>query len=421
LVKTLHPLESIGTRISEAGGSCVRLAREADASFAANGANSLVKSRIDGELSDPVAATIAALAEPLDFPPLAAGIVPGDRVAIAVDQRVPSVAAIVRGAVEAFANAGIDREAISIVTSESGTADKCRAEFADDCASLPHIVLHDPEDKDNLCMVGLTKRGEPLLINRTIFDADVVLPIGWARANGQGVYDSLFPRFSDAEAILRYRTPANRDSLKEQKMRNREINEAGRLIGVAMSVAVIPGTGDRVAQVLAGQPQSVAAKSAELARERWSFQIPHRVSLVIATVTTCHSAQQWDDIGRALATAEPLLEDGGAVAVCTNLDEPPGRSLGRLIGSSDLAAAQRKILHEHAEDSEAAWQIARALQRGPVYFLGQLNPDTVEELGLAPVADIKELVRMAGRHESCAVVDDAQNAVVSVEGECDER
>jgi hypothetical protein len=119
--------------------------------------------------------------------------------------------------------------------------------------------------------------------------------------------------------------------------------------------------------------------------------------------------------------ARPLLEDGGALAVCSNLDEPPGMSLGRLIGSSDLAATQRKVSHEHAEDSEAAWQIARALQCGPVYFLSQLDPDTVDELGLAPVADIDELVRLAGRHESCAVIDDAQNAVVTVEGEGDER
>ena len=103
------------------------------------------------------------------------------------------------------------------------------------------------------------------------------------------------------------------------------------------------------------------------------------------------------------------------------LDEPPGQSLGRLIGSSDLAAARRRISHEHSDDSWPAWQLARALQRGPVYFLSQLDADTVEEMGLAPVADVDELVRLASRHESCIVLDDAQHAVATVDGEDDER
>jgi nickel-dependent lactate racemase len=393
---------------------------EANGSTTDTGSNGSAAS-LSGVPVDPVVATIAALAEPLDFPPLAAGIVPGDCVAVAIDENVPSVASVARGAVEAFTSAGIDRAAISIVTSEAETAKIIRDAFEGDTSGVPAVIVHNPHEKENLCLVGRTKRGEPLLVNRTIFDADIVLPIGCARANGRGVYESLFPRFSSAEAIERYRMPASHDTRKEQQAQLRETGEAGWLIGVPMIVEVIPGAGDTVAQVLAGEPQAVAAKSAELARQRWSYRISERVSLVIATVTSRHAGQPWDDIARAVAMARRLLDDEGALAVCSNLDESPGQSLGRLIGSSDLAATQRKISHEHSKDSEAAWQFARALQRGPVYFLSQLNSETVEDLGLAPVADIDELVRLAGRHESCVVINDAQNAVVTVAGECDER
>jgi hypothetical protein len=145
------------------------------------------------------------------------------------------------------------------------------------------------------------------------------------------------------------------------------------------------------------------------------------VSLVVATITGGPLAQNWESVGRALASAEAVLDEGGAMAVCSNLKEPPGESLGRLIGNADLDATARKIWHDHAEDSEAAWQVARALQRGPVYLLSQLDAATVEDLGLAPVSDVSELVRLAERHESCVVVEDAQNAIVSVEEEVDER
>jgi hypothetical protein len=109
------------------------------------------------------------------------------------------------------------------------------------------------------------------------------------------------------------------------------------------------------------------------------------------------------------------------VAICSNLSEPPGPSLGRLIGSTDLDRAVRKISLEHDADSWPAWQLGRALQRGPVYFLSQLDSETVEDLGLAPVESVDELVRLAARSESFVVVEDSQNAVVTLAGESNEQ
>jgi hypothetical protein len=271
-------------------------------------------------------------------------------------------------------------------------------------------------------MVGVSKRRkEPLLVNRTIFDADVVLPIGCARVNGRGAYESLFPRFSNADAIRRYRTPTNLDSAAEQEARRRETEEAGWLIGVQMVVEVVPGPGESVAYVLAGEPGAVAKKSSELSRERWLLESPQQVNLVIATVTGGLESQNWASVGRALETAETLTTEGGAVAICSNLSEPPGHSLGRLIGNPDLEAVERKISHDHDADSFAAWQLAKALQRGPVYFLSQLDAETVEDLGLAPIEDIDELVRLAARQENFVVVEDSQNAVVRLASNVDER
>ena len=41
----------------------------------------------------------------------------------------------------------------------------------------------------------------------------------------------------------------------------------------------------------------------------------------------------------------------------------------------------------------------------------------MEDMGLAPIADIDELARLAGRHESCIVLDDSQHVVATVAGE----
>jgi hypothetical protein len=184
-----------------------------------------------------------------------------------------------------------------------------------------------------------------------------------------------------------------------------------------MVVEVIPAANEEVAQVIAGEPHSVTKRAKQLYREQWSFRSPHRASLVIATVTGGTQAQTWKNVGRALATAARLVTDDGAVAICSNLEQPPGESLGRLIGTSDLAATQRRLLRDHAEDSWPAWQLARALQRGPVYFLSQLDAETVEDMGLAPMTDVAELTRLASRHDSVIVLPDSQHAVAMVEDE----
>jgi nickel-dependent lactate racemase len=412
LVKSPHPIDEIAARISRANGGGVRLMHE---SAGQNG------SQLD-HVSSPSDATLAALSQPIDFPPLAAGIVPGDRVAIAIDESIPCVGEIARGAIRAFENAGVKHECISVVSCDASTNKICREACTAEEASGVKFIVHDPDDAENLCMVGVSRRRkEPLLVNRTIFDADVVLPIGCARVNGRGAYESLFPRFSSADAIRRYRTPTNLESAAEQEARTRETDEAGWLIGVQMIVEVVPGSGESVANVLAGEPTAVAAKSAELSRERWLLESPQQVNLVIATVTGGPESQTWANVGRALANAEPLTTESGAVAICSNLSEPPGHSLGRLIGNLDLEAAERKISHDHDADSFAAWQLAKALQRGPVYFLSQLDAETVEDLGLAPIENIDELVRLAARQENFVLVEDSQNAVVRLAGNGDER
>jgi hypothetical protein len=170
---------------------------------------------------------------------------------------------------------------------------------------------------------------------------------------------------------------------------------------------------------LAGEPHAVARSCDELCCQQWLYKTPQRVSLLVATITGGAASQTWANVGRALETAEHVLEEGGAIAICTNLDEPPGQSLGRLIGDTDLDSAARKISHDHDADSWPAWRLARALQRGPVYFMSQLDAETVEDLGLAPVESIDDLARLAGRHESFTIVEDAQHAVVRVTGEGD--
>jgi nickel-dependent lactate racemase len=410
VVKAPHPIGEVTVGIVPDSVCSVRLTRALE-----NGAVVAMSRR------DPVAATIAALADPLEFPPLASAVVPGDHVAIALDVAVPLAPSIVRGVIESLQRAGIEDQTISVVTGDQVTSQLCRHEMHQSGKTEVKFVVHDPDDDRELCLVGITDRGERLVTNRTIFDADVVLPISCARLAGRGVYESLYPGFSDAASIEKFRSPPGAAAAESWAARTRETNQAGWLIGVPMVLEVVSGAGESAVQVIAGEPHAVADAAEQLCRQQWTLRSPQRASLVIATITGAAQAQNWNNVARALAAAERLVEEGGAVAICSNLDEPPGESLSRLIDSEDLERTERRLLQDHAEDSWAAWQLARALQNGPVYSLSQLDPETIEDLGMAPAASIQDLARLASRHDSVAVLEDAQHAMPTVDGEENER
>ena len=189
------------------------------------------------------------------------------------------------------------------------------------------------------------------------------------------------------------------------------------MLGMPLVMEVVPGSDGSVAAVVAGESAAVAAHCLEHCRRLWSYRVSRRASLVIATITGGPIEQRWTNVARALAAAEQVVEDGGAVAICSDLDTPPSRSLARHFGNEDWARVERDAANDNSADGVAAWRLARALQRGPVYFLSQLEADTVEELGLAPVANLEELQRLAQRHDSCLVVDDSQYVAMTVTGE----
>jgi nickel-dependent lactate racemase len=369
---------------------------------------------------DAAAAAFRALKAPLNYPSLADGTVPGDRLAIAVDDTLPSLASIVRGTIDAAIVAGIEAEAIFVVATSAAALNAVRGELTHCASEGIQFVRHDPDDQTNLCFAGTILKGERLLVNRTIFEADIVLPIGCARlpeCGDGGLFSSLFPRFSDAETISRFRVPAHFDTANGQAAARRRIEEAGWLLGVPLVIEVVPGGEGSVAAVVAGEPRAVAAHCEQLCRQRWAFTASRRASLVIASITGDATEQSWDNIGRALAAADGLVGPCGAVAICSDLDAQLGASLAQLSGNSDWEAFERAAHRSHESDSRAAWQLARALQRGPVYFLSQLEDEVVEELGLAPIADFEQLARLASHHESCIVLDDSQYAVATVADE----
>jgi len=367
-------------------------------------------------IDDLPAAVDRALAEPLEFPPLAQSVVPGDKVVLALASGVPQGATIVERTLAVLQAAGIDRHDITLIR----TQDDVDAGSADPLAALPRelvsgirVEVHDPKRRESLSYLAADAGGKPIYINRTLHEADAVIAIGCLRLDDSqgylGINSSVFTAFSDTARLERYRTPAANDAAHRRKLQ-KQADEVGWLLGLQFTIQVVPGAASEVLHVLAGSSEAVFRAGSRLCDEAWGFDVPRLADLVVATIEGDAGEQTWENVGRALAAATRSLKPGGAVVICSELEEGLGPALEQIVGAADLDEALAEIQRLHPADALTATQVVQALQHGKIYLISQLDEELVEELGIAPL-ELQHLSRIAQRYASCLVLTNSQYAV----------
>ena len=69
------------------------------------------------------------------------------------------------------------------------------------------IINHDSEDAENLVDLGTTERGDPVLMNKHVYDADVAILIGHVQGNPYGGYSGGYKH--SATGITHWRSIAS--------------------------------------------------------------------------------------------------------------------------------------------------------------------------------------------------------------------
>ena len=374
-------------------------------------------------LDDPGDATAEALADPVDYPPLGRYTMPGDRVAIVLGDSVPHGGQIAAAVVRCLVTGGIDPESITLLRTGAATdADSGDPSpwLADGARQGLTLLTHDPTDRNRLAYLAASSRGEGILLNRAIVDADIVLPIGCFHgrhvAGHLGMFGAVFPDFSDLNSQKRFRSPKTLGTRGlHKKSVVAAVDEVGWLLGTMFTIQVIPGPRGSVLQVLAGEIHAVEKQAAQFYQSAWHWSVPRRANLVVAAIHGNSHQQTWANLGRALATAAELVEDDGAIALCSDLADSPGPAISLLHQTRSRDDALRQISQDRPPDSLAAAQLAAVQDRVSVYLLSRLDPADVEELEIAPILDTNELIRLTGRHPSCLVLANAPRTVVTVE------
>jgi nickel-dependent lactate racemase len=344
---------------------------------------------------------------------------------LALEPGVPQAAEIVAAIVKYLLAAGLDADSLAVMQTiadvDGGSGDPRRC-LPEEVRKRLALHIHDPSQAGQLAYLAATEEGEPVLLNRAIVDADVVLPIGCIgnrrSPDYHGIHGVVYPTFSDRKTLTRFLAPGLLNPrAKRKKDLVKTCNDVGWLLGVNFTIQVIPGAGEDVLQVLAGEVGVVRRRGWELYREAWECSVPRRAALVVAAIEGGKNQQTWHNVGLALSVATSLVEEGGAIAVCCDLATEPGPGLRLLAESDSRQEALRHIHKERPEDALIAAQLADTLDRVTVYLLSGLEEELVERLEIAPLTEPEEVVRLTRRYPSCILLSNAVHARVTSEEE----
>jgi nickel-dependent lactate racemase len=357
-----------------------------------------------------VAAVRDALENPRDFPPLRQMIVPGDRVAIALDPSIPRSRSVLDGLVEVLLQAGAGEESLAIVTPMA--AGDAGHRTAGDGAG----VVHDPDDRARIAYLASTKEGRRIYLNRAITDADVVLPVGRLGFDPdlgfRGPWSILFPGLSDRKTMRELRDRngggTGEGGIHRSQARLDESFEVSWLLGTQFYLGVVPGRIGPL-EVIAGRDAAVREGGIASLEQNWTFSAPSRAEMVIAGVGSPGAIATLEDLAGALETATRLVQHGGKIVVVSRVAGTIGPALQRMKGADDpreAAAALRG--HEDDEDYPIARRIARASAWADLFVASALDPEVLEDLSIVPLEHPEQARRLAASSGSLAFVGQAE-------------
>lgn len=351
-------------------------------------------------------ATFEALQKPIDFPPIESAIVPGDRVALAVDPNVPAVAQVVMGAIKTVGQT--DAEAIDVVLGDEARQETIDA-IRDTVGDQANVVVHHSSDRDGLRYLAADAAADPIYLNRYLVDADFVLPIVVGRpadANSHFDLSGVYPAFADSASRYRYQTePSATDQANHGSF------DTTWSLGVHLVLSLLPTTDGTIETVVAGSPDAVRQRLESVAGRVDSFA--SSPGLVVISLDGDAQQQTWSNAARAIAAAASHVEAGGVVVLWSQIDSSP-----KAVLVSSGSDQQLSLDLEQSGDGFPIWDngiaaaatIGRVAAEHRVLIHCRVDRESIESQGLGFIESADELARLSEAFDSCGVIRAAQFA-----------
>lgn len=349
---------------------------------------------------------IRAVASPGNGPPLAAHVVPGDRVVLAISGDIPQAAAVRQAVATCLHAAGVEASDVTVLQADPFGRGTVAA------SSEPGTVPFDPAIESATAYLAADAEARPLYMARALVDADVVVAIGrfgWdASLAGRSPEGDLWPAFgraSDRDGLALAMLRLGRKALVDWRSNLHDITWQ---LGVMASLRLVPGRDGALHAASFGFPEE-SARVARVAATGWRPHVDDPADVAVATLS--RATPCFRDLVRGVAAAARVTTPDATICVVGNIAKPPGLVVTRWRQGVPLEPLLREAAKSRdpaiVADALDAKLLARAMGERRLVILSQLTADVVEEFGFGHAADAAVIERLANRAEHVAILHEA--------------
>ncbi|MDR1960072.1 MAG: hypothetical protein LBQ54_13680 [Planctomycetaceae bacterium] len=213
-----------------------------------------------------------SLEKPIGFPPCLQMFVPGDQVVIAPEPFFAENPVLLTELVAYFLESDENRYDISILLLEPEAGlftDVFQKSLPMKMTEKVKILRHNPSQPSCFAMFAVKEDDKPILANRFLVEADVILPVGHYRKTfGKeyyGIHTPLYPRFSDHETQKRFQIfESAKENQKMRQVLEKEMEDAAAKLGVCFTIQVCTDFHDKIVGIFAGEVSQVKEHLAKI-------------------------------------------------------------------------------------------------------------------------------------------------------------
>lgn len=189
-----------------------------------------------------------------------------------------------------------------------------------------------------------------------------------------------------------------------------EARQAGWELGVVLLMEIVPGAGDAVANIVFGTPDcvekeverihSVCVKAFDksIVSGIGKLKFSRKPKQILCAVGGDENRQTWLNAIEALETAAEKGTENSDIYLCADISQPVGSGFKVVMDGSDLLAGAissvaSTLYSERFPDSLLALRWLRLVDRHRIFWLSNLDSETIEKLGAVPVESVDQLQR----------------------------
>ena len=359
-------------------------------------------------VADPAAEARRALQQPVGSPKLSEMVRPGMKIAVVMDDgsRPTPVHLILPEVIAELERGGAQRGQVTLVPALGVHRPMTGEEVAQRVGSgwLPGLAVehHDIDNPERLSNLGTTSRGTPVLINRVVAEADLVVSIGCIEphiiASFGGGYKNIIPGVAGRATIAHNHALNCRPDtfnmvgqpIEKNPMRLDLEEGAAMLKPPVFIINAVLNDRQKVVEIVTGHPIQAHRAGVAISASIYGVKIPRAADVVI---TASHPMDQDLRQGvKALANTVRAMKPGGVLINLVRAEEgvgvfglankklPVGRKTLKFISPLLLPLVPKlKLSGMGEEDRFFLYFALQAMRRGDLLLYGPTIPQQAQD------------------------------------------